>query len=137
MVDTLSPKKRSWNMSRIKSSNTKPELKVRSLLHRKGYRFRLHRKDLPGKPDIVLQKYKTVIFVHGCYWHRHKGCKYAYNPKSRIGFWQNKFSQNVERDKENYETLKSLGWNVIVVWECELKNIDEVENKLKSHLTRS
>jgi len=124
-------------MSRIKSSNTKPELVVRSLLHRKGYRFRLHRKDLPGKPDIVLPKYKTVIFVHGCYWHRHKGCKYAYNPKSRIGFWQNKFSQNVERDKENYETLKSLGWNVIVLWECELKNIDEVENKLKSHLTRS
>jgi DNA mismatch endonuclease (patch repair protein) len=85
-------------MSRIKDRNTKPEIIVRKALHRLGYRFRLHRKDLPGRPDIVLPKYKTVIFVHGCYWHRHKGCKYAYTPKSRVEFWERKFKENSERD---------------------------------------
>ena len=101
MTDILSKERRSWNMSRIRGSDTKPELLVRSLLHRMGYRFRLHRKDLPGRPDIVLPKYRTVIFVHGCFWHRHKGCKYAYTPKSRTDFWQNKFQGTVERDKRN------------------------------------
>lgn len=131
MADTLTPEKRSWNMSKIKSGNTKPEKMVRSLLHQMGYRFRLHRKDLPGKPDIVLPKYNTVIFVHGCFWHRHEGCKYAYNPKSRIEFWQKKFKKNMERDKKNQKELSDLGWNIILIWECEIKKKDSVNDLLK------
>ena len=109
-------------MSRIKSADTKPEILVRSLLHRMGYRFRLHRKDLPGRPDIVLPKFKTVVFVHGCYWHRHKNCKYAYTPKSRVEFWTKKFKDNVARDKRNARDLRDQGWVVIIIWECEVKN---------------
>lgn len=119
MADTISKEHRSWNMSRIKNRDTKPELVVRSLLHKLGYRFRLHRKDLPGKPDIVLPRYKTAIFVHGCFWHRHPNCKYAYTPNSRVSFWMSKFSQNVQRDKYAQATLTALGWQVIVIWECE------------------
>lgn len=133
MADRISPEHRSWNMSQIKNRDTKPEIKVRSLLHRMGYRFRLHRKDLPGKPDIVLPKYKTVIFVHGCFWHRHKGCKYTYTPKSRTEFWKNKFDKNIARDKQVRKELKSLGWNVITVWECEILT----ERKLISILQKS
>ena len=129
-MDKLSPEQRSWNMSRIRSSNTKPEIVIRSLLHRMGYRFRLHRKDLPGKPDIVLPKYKSVIFVHGCFWHRHKGCKYAYNPKSRQEFWENKFRANIKRDKEVKRQLQEKGWKVLVIWECELSNISSVKDKI-------
>ena len=136
MVDSLTKEKRSWNMSRIKSRDTKPELIVRSLLHRMGYRFRLHKKDLSGKPDIVLPKYKTVIFVHGCYWHRHPGCKYAYNPKSKKDFWQNKFNQNVKRDKINQAQLKEMGWKVIIVWECELRDLDRLCKHFENELTR-
>ena len=113
-------------MSRIRSKNTKPELAVRSMLHRMGYRFRLHRRDLPGCPDIVLPKYKTVIFVHGCFWHQYPGCKYAYNPKSRKAFWQKKFKQNVERHKRVRKELTKLGWKVIVIWECQIKNLNKV-----------
>ena len=109
-------------MSRIRGKDTKPEKIVRSVLHKDGYRFRLNRKDLPGKPDIVLPKYQSVVFVHGCFWHRHPRCKYAYNPKSRIKFWQMKFSENVKRDKLVRKELRKMGWKVIVVWECELKN---------------
>lgn len=134
MTDIISKEKRSWNMSRIRSKDTKPELVVRSLLHRMGYRFRLHRKDLPGKPDIVLPRYKTVIFVNGCYWHRHKNCKYAYNPKSRTEFWQKKFRGTVERDKQNRQELKKLGWKVIVIWECQSRNIKTLRNKLQNKL---
>ena len=108
-------------MSRIRGKDTRPELIVRALLHRMGYRFRLHRKDLPGKPDIVLPKYKTVIFVHGCFWHRHEGCKFAYHPKSREEFWVNKFKGTLERDLKKEKALKESGWRVLVVWECELK----------------
>lgn len=121
-MDTLSKEKRSWNMSRIKSKDTAPERFVRSLLHRKGYRFRLHAKDLPGKPDIVLPKYKTVIFVHGCFWHHHKSCNDATVPSSNTDFWNNKLKQNIDRDKKAQDELKKLGWNVIITWECELKN---------------
>ncbi len=121
-MDILSKEKRSWNMSRIRNANTKPELVVRSLLHREGYRFRLHVARLPGKPDIVLPKYKTVIFVHGCFWHRHPNCKYAYKPKSRKKFWQTKFKQNVERHERVTKELKKLGWRIIIVWECEITN---------------
>ena len=110
-------------MSRIKGKDTKPEKIVRSALHKEGFRFRLNRKDLPGKPDIVLPKYKSVIFVHGCFWHRHPRCKFAYNPKSRETFWQKKFSENVERDRFVKKELRKMEWKVIVVWECELKNV--------------
>jgi DNA mismatch endonuclease (patch repair protein) len=120
MADSLTKEKRSWNMSRIRSKDTSPEKKVRSLLHKMGYRFRLHRKDLPGKPDIVLPKYKTVIEVRGCYWHRHKGCKNATTPKTNTAFWKKKFADNVKRDKENQKKLEELGWKVIILWECEI-----------------
>lgn len=130
-MDKISKEHRSWNMSRIKSKNTKPELIVRSYLHRMGYRFRLHGKVskrlypsgvLPGKPDIVLTKYKTVIFIHGCFWHMHKGCKRASIPKTRTEWWIDKLNKNVERDKRNKKELEKLGWKVIVVWECEIAN---------------
>ena len=113
---------RSRNMSAIKSKNTKPEIKVRKVLHSMGYRFRLHSKDLPGSPDIVLPKYKTVIFVHGCFWHRHQNCKYASTPKTRQEFWNKKFNENINRDKINQENLSSKGWKIIIIWECEIKN---------------
>ena len=121
---------RSRNMSAIKSKNTKPEIAVRKLLHSMGYRFRLHRKDLPGSPDIVLPKYKTVIFVHGCFWHRHKNCKYASTPKTRQEFWEAKFRENINRDKLNQENLSSKGWKIIIVWECETKNIENLRDKI-------
>ena len=123
-------KQRSRNMSAIKSKNTKPEIKVRKILHSMGYRFRLHRKDLPGSPDIVLPKYKTVIFVHGCFWHRHKNCKYASTPKTRQEFWEAKFRENINRDKLNQENLSSKGWKIIIVWECEIKDKDFDLNRL-------
>ena len=121
-------------MAQIKSKNTAPEIAVRSLLHRMGYRFRLHRDDLPGTPDIVLPKYNTVVFVHGCYWHRHSGCPYAYTPKSRVGFWQAKFDANVERDEFDQEALNELGWHVITVWECETRNLEELVRRLDGEL---
>lgn len=117
-------------MSQIKNQDTKPELLVRSLLHHKGYRFRLHRKDLPGKPDIVLPRFKKIILVHGCFWHRHEGCQYAYNPKSRVSFWQNKFRQNIKRDKIVQKELFGKGWQVHVVWECEVKKIELLEKRI-------
>ena len=112
---------RSRNMSAIKSKNTKPEITVRKLLHSMGYRFRLHRKDLPGSPDIVLPKYKTVIFVHGCFWHRHENCKYASTPKTRKEFWEKKFRENINRDNLNQANLSLKGWKIIIIWECQLK----------------
>lgn len=133
-MDSLSPEHRSWNMSRIRSTNTKPELRVRSLLHRMGFRFRLHRNDLPGKPDIILPRLKTVIFVHGCYWHRHPGCKFAYEPKTRVEFWTAKFADNVERDKRNRDALDALGWRVIVIWECEISDLISLERTLERML---
>lgn len=119
-MDHLTPEKRSWNMSRIKSKDTTPECIVRSFLHRNGFRFRLQVKDLPGKPDIVLPKYKTAIEVRGCYWHRHEGCKDATTPSTNTEFWQKKFAENVARDQRTEQELKALGWNVIILWECEV-----------------
>ena len=130
-MDKLTKEHRSWNMSRIKSCNTKPENVVRSILHRMGYRFRLHQKDLPGKPDIVLPRHKAVIFVHGCFWHRHKGCKYAYTPKSRIDFWQQKFQSNIERDKKVINDLHEMGWRVFIIWECEVMTPESAQKRLK------
>ena len=121
---------RSRNMSAIKSKNTKPEIKVRKLLHSMGYRFRLHSKDLPGSPDIVLPKYKTVIFVHGCFWHRHENCKYASTPKTRKEFWNKKFTENKKRDSEIQEKIKNLDWRSVVIWECETKNIENLREKI-------
>ena len=117
-------------MAAIKSKNTNPEIKVRKLLHSLGYRFRLHKKELPGSPDIVLKKYKTVVFVHGCFWHRHKECKYATNPKTREEFWNKKFLSNIERDIKVRERIKAAGWKSIVVWECELKDIQKLKKRL-------
>ena len=119
-MDFLSPLERSERMSRIRSSNTSPELALRRAMHALGFRFRLHRKDLPGRPDIVLPRYRTAIFVHGCFWHRHDGCKVASTPKSNTEFWIKKFDRNVARDVKSQETLEAQGWRVIVVWECEL-----------------
>ncbi|MBN2719051.1 MAG: DNA mismatch endonuclease Vsr [Deltaproteobacteria bacterium] len=113
--------KRSWNMSRIRGKDTKPELMVRSILHRMGYRFRLNRKDLPGKPDIVFPAYKTVLFVHGCYWHRHKSCKNATTPANNREFWIRKFADTVQRDMRNQQDLRKMGWIVAVIWECHIR----------------
>ncbi len=121
-MDHLTPAKRSWNMAKIRSSDTKPEKTVRSLLHELGYRFRLYRKDLPGTPDIVLPRYSSIIMVHGCFWHRHKNCQYSYTPKSKAEFWGRKFESNISRDKNVIKELKKLGWKVKIIWECETKN---------------
>lgn len=117
-------------MSRIKGENTKPERVVRSFLHRQGYRFRLHRRDLPGNPDVVLPKHKTVIFVHGCFWHRHEGCRFAYTPKTRRDFWEEKFRTNVERDVANTKKLEDLGWKVAVIWECQIEEPVQLANRI-------
>jgi DNA mismatch endonuclease (patch repair protein) len=129
-VDVKNPEQRSRNMAAIKGRHTKPELAVRRLLHSLGFRFRLHRKDLPGRPDIVLPRYKTVVLVHGCFWHQHPGCRFARQPASRQEFWEQKLSRNVERDRENTEKLIALDWQVIVVWECDLKNANDLADRL-------
>ena len=121
MADSLAKERRSWNMSRIRGRNTGPELRLRSLLHRAGFRFRLHTKQLPGSPDVVLPKYQTAIFVHGCFWHRHPGCRNATMPSTRRDFWQEKFDANVSRDARNQAALEAAGWTVLTIWECELK----------------
>ena len=121
-MDVHSKETRSYNMSRIRSTNTKPEEIVRKYLFSHGFRYRKNDKRLPGTPDIVLPKYKTVIFINGCFWHGHNQCKYFVIPKSNTEFWFNKINRNIERDTLNIDKLKSLGWNVITIWECELKN---------------
>jgi DNA mismatch endonuclease (patch repair protein) len=136
-MDRLSREHRSWNMSRIRGRNTAPERAVRSLLHRLGYRFRLHSRKLPGRPDVVLPKYSSVVLVHGCFWHRHSGCQLAYTPKSRIRFWSRKFAGNVARDLRNAEALHRAGWRVIVVWECELRNTITLARRLDRTLRRT
>jgi len=120
MADIVSPAVRSRMMASIKGKDTKPELVVRSFLHRAGFRFSLHRKDLPGRPDIVLPKYRTVVFVHGCFWHRHSGCPFATTPMKNAGFWRTKFRENTARDIRNRSALELLGWRVETVWSCEL-----------------
>ncbi len=122
MADIHNKKIRSYNMSKIRSKNTKPELLVRKHLFSKGFRYRLHRKDLPGKPDVVFSKYNTVIFIHGCFWHGHEGCRYFVIPKTRTEWWVNKINRNKELDRRNIAALKELGWRIITIFECELKN---------------
>ncbi|MDR2928167.1 MAG: very short patch repair endonuclease [Cytophagaceae bacterium] len=121
-MDIWDKKKRSECMSKIRSKDTKPELALRKALFARGFRYRVNDKHLPGKPDIVLPKYKTIIFLHGCFWHRHEGCKYAYTPKTNTKFWVDKITSNVERDKVNLQKLTALGWNVLTVWECEIRH---------------
>lgn len=137
MADTLTSERRSWNMSRIRGRDTRPELVLRSLLHRAGFRFRLHAKQLPGRPDIILPRYRTAIFVHGCFWHRHPGCRNATTPSTRREFWQAKFDGNVSRDARNQAALEAAGWTVLTVWECELKSdADGVARRLASELRK-
>ncbi len=133
-MDLISKEHRSWNMSRISSKNTSPEKIVRSHLHHLGYRFRLHRKDLPGKPDIVLPRLHAVIFVNGCFWHRHAGCKFAYTPKTRVGFWLRKFNENVLRDKIVQKSLRRQGWHVLIVWECQVPRKHKIVARLARFL---
>lgn len=136
MSDKLTPEKRSWNMSRIKGKDTKIEVEVRKYLFSKGYRFRKNDNRYPGKPDIVLPKYHVAIFVHGCFWHRHEGCKDATTPKTRTEFWLEKFDKNVKNDQIKQEKLRELGWKVIVIWECELKrSFQETMDKVEKELT--
>ena len=123
-------------MRRVRGKDTVPEMVVRSLLHRLGFRFRLHRADLPGKPDIVLPKHKAVIFVHGCFWHRHTGCPRAGTPSTRREYWLPKFRRTVERDRRNQELLGRGGWNVIVVWECELRDIEQLAERLPERIRK-
>ncbi|OZI62125.1 very short patch repair endonuclease [Bordetella genomosp. 11] len=134
-MDTLTAEHRSRVMSRIRGKDTQPEMAVRRTIHALGYRFRLHRRDLPGSPDIVLPKLKKAIFVHGCFWHRHARCKYAYVPKSNVDFWSKKFDANVRRDQASAEALKALQWNVLTVWECETKDIGKLFDVLKRFLS--
>jgi DNA mismatch endonuclease, patch repair protein len=138
MVDRLTPERRSWNMSRIKGKDTAPELALRSMLHRAGYRFRIHRDDLPGKPDIYLGGYRTAVFVHGCYWHRHPGCGKATTPKTDTQKWLDKFAATVRRDQRKQTELEAQGIKVLTVWECELEADPEaVLAQLRSHLRRT
>ena len=138
MADVHTPEQRSYNMSRIRGKNTKPEELVRKYLFSQGFRYRKNDVRLPGKPDIVLPKYKTVIFVNGCFWHKHEGCKYFVWPKNNDNFWKAKILGNSERDKKNYDKLTELGWKVLIVWECELKKAvrDERLSALVSEIKR-
>lgn len=134
MADTLTRQERSERMRRIRAENTKPEWLVRRMLHNAGYRYKLHRRSLPGKPDLVFPSRKTAIFVHGCFWHQHQGCKVAHTPKSRSEYWEEKFRRNVERDAANEAALKSMGWRVIVVWECETADSESLLLRLAEEL---
>lgn len=129
-MDTISRRRRSENMRRIRSGNTKPELVVRSLAHRMGYRFRLHRKDLPGCPDLVFPSKRKVIFVHGCFWHQHRGCIDGHTPKSNASYWSPKLTNNKKRDKKALSRLARLGWKCLVLWDCQTS-----DKKLKGRLS--
>ena len=134
-MDVHDKKTRSYNMSRIRSKNTKPEMLVRKHLFSKGFRYRLHDKKLPGKPDIILPKYRTVILVHGCFWHGHDNCKYYVVPKTRTEWWLNKINKNKERDAKNISALREAGWNVLVIHECELKK-DKFETTMRNTIKK-
>ena len=139
MADTRTPEQRHQNMAAIRSTSTKPELKLRHALWCQGFRYRVNDKRLPGKPDIVLPKYHTVIFIHGCFWHGHKNCKYYTVPKSNTEFWTIKVTRNQERDQEEWRQLEAKGWFVIIVWECELKKavLDETTARVEAEIRRN
>jgi DNA mismatch endonuclease, patch repair protein len=134
---TSTTEQRSRMMAGIKAKNTKPEMVVRRAIHAMGYRFRLHRRDLPGTPDIVLPRLNKVVLVHGCFWHRHAGCKYAYMPRSNVTFWSGKFDANVRRDRAAVEALKSMRWDVLTIWECETRDSKRLITLLRSFLADS
>ena len=133
-MDRLTTVQRSLLMGAIKARDTKPEMVVRRLAHALGYRFRLHRKDLPGSPDLVFPSRRAVVFVHGCFWHRHEGCRLASTPKSNEAFWQAKFGRNVERDARQQRELRALGWRVLVVWQCETRDVEGLAARLREFL---
>ncbi|MGA7697418.1 MAG: DNA mismatch endonuclease Vsr [Candidatus Sulfotelmatobacter sp.] len=135
-MDTISPVRRSENMRRIKSKGMKPELAVRTMVHRMGYRYRLHSRDLPGKPDLVFRTRKKVIEVRGCFWHQHLGCREAHIPKSSTSYWLPKLARNKQRDKANCKRLRALGWRVLVVWECEVDDAKHLSATLRKFLGR-
>jgi DNA mismatch endonuclease, patch repair protein len=133
-MDSLTPAERSERMSRIRSKGTKPEMAVRRLLHALGYRYRLHAADVPGTPDLVFTKRRKVILIHGCFWHRHGGCKHARLPKSRLDFWVRKLEENQRRDVENLRRLTGAGWSTLVLWECEVKRLSEHVERITAFL---
>lgn len=135
-MDTLTPKQRSERMSRVRAKDTKPEMVVRRLVHSMGYRYRLHVAALPGRPDLVFPGRGAVIFVHGCFWHRHKGCKLARLPKSRLDFWVPKLEANRQRDTAVLRLLRKSGWRVLVVWECQTKQPEALARRLRQFLDR-
>jgi len=139
MIDKLPPDRRSENMRKIKSKGMQPEMRVRSLVHGMGFRFRLHRKDLPGKPDLVFPSRKKIIFVHGCFWHQHpsSACKIVRQPKSNLDYWRPKLDGNIQRDKDHGKKLNDLGWSVLVVWECETVDLVRLQRKIKQFLVKS
>ena len=130
-MDRLTPERRSRLMSRIRAQNTKPEMTVRRVAHSMGLRFRVHKNNLPGRPDIIFPKHRAVVFVHGCFWHRHPGCKKATIPKSNVAFWSEKFRRNTERDHLDIKRLRDAGWKVAVVWECQLTELEGVREALR------
>lgn len=133
-MDIIGKDARSRLMGRIRGKDTKPEMTVRQIAHRLGYRFRLHRRDLPGSPDLVFPGRRKVVFVHGCYWHRHPGCRFAYTPKSNVEFWTRKFVANEARDEAAVTCLLAQGWDVLVIWECEARDSQLVASRLSTHL---
>lgn len=132
MVDVVSRRRRSEMMSHIHGSDTRPELVVRRALHKAGFRYRLHQPDLPGRPDLVLKRYRAAIFVHGCFWHRHRGCRFAYSPKSHSKFWSEKFRRNSARDRRQFNELANADWRVLVVWECAVRPPADHSKTIKS-----
>ena len=137
MTDIISPERRSALMARIKSRDTRPELRVRRMAHAMGLRFRLHRKDLPGTPDLVFPGRRIALFVHGCFWHRHPGCPKAYEPKSRVDFWQGKFRDNIARDEKAAAGLAAAGWKPVIIWECETEAPDTLEKIIRERIIDS
>jgi len=133
-VDKLNTEQRSKNMAAVKGKNTAPEIRVRQMLHKMGFRFRLHRKDLPGKPDLVLPKYRLCIFVHGCFWHQHPGCKRATIPESNQEFWLTKFQGTLKRDKQAEKELRQQGWRVCIIWECETKKEESLDRVIHRYM---
>ena len=134
MTDTVSVSERSRIMALVGAKNTRPEMRVRQLIHGMGYRYRLHSKELPGKPDLVFVGRHKVIFVNGCFWHRHGDCRFASMPKSNRDFWSEKFERNVARDQDNYLKLRAAGWGVLIVWQCELRDIETIANRVAQFL---
>jgi DNA mismatch endonuclease, patch repair protein len=134
MADHLSPSQRSRVMARIHGRNTQPELAIRSIVHRMGYRYRLHVRALPGCPDLVFPKYKAAMFVHGCFWHQHRNCPRARKPRSNIAFWSRKLSKNALRDRRHLKALQELGWKTLVIWQCEIKNFEKVAKTVRRFL---